>query len=227
MANLNNEQKNKRFLYPQYSIVIRVHSLLLPSCSPILLPSFSPSTFFPFNSQIPIFSLPLFPSLFLSSLLFYSLPPSLRFPFPTIPFSPHPPTQILTSVHRRTLVVSKAVSIKLVPTSVTALLDTREQMQHTVVSYLYMSTLKLPQWIPFSFSCIVIRRCEIKNGDCQHDCFYDVDGVGRCKCRNGRVMDPARERKCWGMVCHVHSQLISIGFCQVLKVSSLGYACTL
>ena len=89
------------------------------------------------------------------------------------------------------------------------------------------STLKLPQWIPFSFSCIVIRRCEIKNGDCQHDCFYDVDGVGRCKCRNGRVMDPARERKCWGMVCHVHSQLISIGFCQVLKVSSLGYACKL
>lgn len=72
------------------------------------------------------------------------------------------------------------------------------------------STLKLFQWIPSSFSCTVIRRCDIKNGDCQHDCFYDVDGVGRCKCRNGRVMDPARERKCWGMLSHVNVSLPEI-----------------
>ena len=72
------------------------------------------------------------------------------------------------------------------------------------------STLKLFQWIPSSFSCTVIRRCDIKNGDCQHDCFYDVDGVGRCKCRNGRVMDPARERKCWGMLSHVNVSLAEI-----------------
>ena len=44
----------------------------------------------------------------------------------------------------------------------------------------------------------VPRRCDINNGDCRHMCFYDVDGVGRCKCRDGWVLDRIRERKCWG-----------------------------
>ena len=151
MVGGQSKQRTKEQKIPVPSILDRNQSSF---SSPTILLTHPPAFILPFHFlslQLPntnIFSPP-FPSLFLFSLLFYSLPPSLRFPFPTIPFSPHPPTQILTSVHRRTLVVSKAVSIKLVPTSVTALLDTREQMQHTVVSYLYMSTLKLPQMDPF------------------------------------------------------------------------------
>ena len=69
------------------------------------------------------FLLPFSPILLLSPFSFNSL---------SSPMPPRP--QILTSAHRGTLDVSKDASIKLVPTSVTAFLDTRERMQHTVVS---------------------------------------------------------------------------------------------
>lgn len=105
--------------------------------------AFTPSP----SISLPLLILLHFILLFLSLPFFplshsFPLPPhfSLSFPspFPFFFFSlmpSHPSlTQILTSVHRKTLAVSKAVSIKLVSTSVTALLGTREQMQHTVVS---------------------------------------------------------------------------------------------
>ena len=80
---------------------------------------------------------------------------------------------------------------------------------------------KLSQWITSFFSHTVIRRCDIHNGDCQHDCFYDVDGVGRCKCRDGRVIDPRRESKCWSMFLCVHESYM-VYFYKVLQSLTLS-----
>ena len=105
-------------------LLIRVHHLVHPSSclhSPLPL-SFCSNLLSPLFLH-PHFLLPFSPILLLSPFSFNSL---------SSPMPPHP--QILMNAHRGTLDVSKDASIKLVPTSVTASLDTREQMQHTVVS---------------------------------------------------------------------------------------------
>ena len=49
-----------------------------------------------------------------------------------------------------------------------------------------------------SWSSSAARSCDFQNGDCVHQCFYDVDGNARCKCDPGYIQHRVYEKRCFG-----------------------------